>query len=198
MSVEWANTTSNTICFSYQDYLDYRDRTSTLSGLIAMNKTFVTVEEVRTGTIDLYPTNKMRSVPIRLVSTIIFPFSEQRWRWGGAFLPEEDMHQEYTPVLVLSHQFWQHQFKGDPAIIGKSVKVQGQLFSIVGVTSPEFIGTDPDSASCWIPLMMRDAVVTSSNRSYQQWLTERNVDSFIMIGRLKPGISQPQAASELT
>jgi len=40
MSVEWANTTSNTICSLYQDYLDYRDRTSTLSGLIADEQNF--------------------------------------------------------------------------------------------------------------------------------------------------------------
>jgi len=89
-----------------------------------------------------------------LFRQIIFPFSEQEMALGRGFLPEEDSAPGIHPVLVLSHQFWQHHSKAIPQSLEKSVKVQGQLFSIVGVTSPEFIGTDPDSASCWIPLMM--------------------------------------------
>src|SRR5256885_3818465 len=43
--------------------------------------------------------------------------------------------------VVLSHRFWQRQFDGDPNIVGKTIRMQSQPFTVVGVTAPEFVGT---------------------------------------------------------
>src|SRR5207253_7144360 len=68
-------------------------------------------------------------------------------------------------------------------------------FTIIGVTAPGFIGLTPDSPHFWVPLMMRDQVVGSWN--YGKWLTERKADSFVLTGRLKPGVTPAQAQAEM-
>lgn len=185
--------------FSYLDYLDYRDRNTTLSGLIAMNKVAVAVGEVRSGRDDL---SVMRDetgyVFGQIVSANYFSVLGAEMALGRGFLLEEDRTPGTHPVVVLSHYFWQRQFNGDPSIIGKTIKLQSQPFTIIGVTVREFIGTSPDAPACWLPLMMRDAVISAGRWNHKRWLTERDADSFTLLGRLKPGVSQAQAHAELS
>jgi predicted permease len=98
-------------------------------------------------------------------------------------------------VTVLSYGFWQRRFNSDPSIVGRAIRLNGQPYTVVGVTAREFIGTEPDTPQFWVPLMMRDQINQAWN--HKIWLTERNADSFAFIGRLKPGVSRQQAQAEL-
>ena len=49
----------------------------------------------------------------------------------------------------------------------------------------------------WVPLMMRDQVIPSGWWNYKRWLTDRNANSFVMVGRLKPGVTREQAQAEM-
>src|SRR5262245_33179190 len=58
----------------------------------------------------------------------------------GRAITDEDDRVGVAPVVVLSHQFWQERFGADSAVIGQPLKLNQQSFTIIGVTSPGFIG----------------------------------------------------------
>jgi len=84
-----------------------------------------------------------------------------------------------------------------PNIIGKTIKLTGQPYTVIGVAAREFIGTQPDAPQFWVPLMMRDQIHQAGGWNHKRWLTERSADSFTLTGRLKPGVSRQQAQAEM-
>jgi predicted permease len=96
-------------------------------------------------------------------------------------------------VAVLGYRTWKNRFAGDPAIIGKTIKVNMLDFTVIGVTSPEFHGTIGGlSFDVYVPVMMQRALSRSGN-----WLTNRENRPFHILGRLKPGVSMDQAQAEI-
>ncbi len=185
--------------FSYADYLDYRDRNDVFSGLVAWNKCAVTLGDVPPG--PAANDDSMLAAGYEyafglIVSENYFSVLGARIVLGRAFLPEEDRTPGAYPVVVLSHRFWHRHFNSDPGLVGKSIKLQGHQFTVVGITAPEFVGTDPRVPDFWTPLMMRDLVVRSWLR--ESWLRDRNANSLSLLGRLRPGVSLEQAQAEMT
>lgn len=109
---------------------------------------------------------------------------------GREFLPEEDQYPDEKPVCVLNYNFWQRRFHGDPEIAGKTIKLDGHSFTIVGVAPRGFIGTVlfnfiPD---VWVPAAMQKTIAASYgnlDRRDMRWMAVR--------ARLKPGVSPKQA-----
>ncbi|MGH9850295.1 MAG: ABC transporter permease [Blastocatellia bacterium] len=189
---------SSSQVFSYPDYVDYRDRITTLDGLALLNKVPVALGAAQDGRDNLTLANSDGFVGAQIVSANYFSVLRADMALGRGFLPEEERTPLTHPVVVLSYKFWQRQFNGAPDIIGQTVRLQGQMFTIVGVTAREFIGTLPDAPACWLPLMMRDTVIPAGRWNHRRWLTERNAESFNMLGRLKPGVTLEQARAELS
>ena len=184
--------------FSYPDYLDYRRHSRTLAGLALWSKLGVTAGEMRSGRDDVsWLREDFGYVSAEIVTANYFTVLGAEMALGRGFLEEEDRTPLARPVAVLSHFLWQRHFNGDPNVIGKTIKLAGQPFTVVGVTAQEFIGTTPAAPAAWIPMMMHDVVVTAGMRNHKRWLTERDADEFLMIGRLKPGATQEQARAEL-
>ncbi len=180
--------------FSYPDYVDYRDRTTVFAGLIAWSRFAAPFgEEAAGGTESPFlPANFGIG---HLVSGNYFTVLGAEMALGRGFVPEEDRTPGAHSVIVLSHICWTRHFNSDPNIVGKPVRLAGLPFTIIGVTEPGFIGVTPDSPQFWVPLMMRDQVVGTGNRG--QWLTEHKADSFLLTGRLKPGVASAQAQVEM-
>src|SRR5262245_39864796 len=179
--------------FPYLDYLDYRDRNTTLTELVAWNKVAVALGEMQVGRDDISVAGA-NYIFGQIVSANYFAALGAEMSLGRGFLPEEDRTPGTSPVIVLSDQFWQRQFDSDLHIVGKIIRLQSQSFTVVGVTAREFIGTALDTPSFWTPLMMRDQVIPPGpGERRRRWLTERDDDSFELLGRLKPGVA-PQAA----
>src|SRR5215470_16112134 len=179
--------------FSYLDYLDYRDRNTVFAGLVAQN-------EFTAPFGDQAPADDSPVLPGnfgfgRMVSGNYFTTLGAEMALGRGFAPDEEKTPGARPVLVLSHICWERRFNSDPQIVGKTVRLAGLPFTIIGVTARGFVGAEPNSPQFWIPLMMRDRAVGEWNR--QVWLTERKADSFIMVGKLKPGVSRRQAEAEM-
>ncbi|HZM91998.1 MAG TPA: ABC transporter permease [Vicinamibacterales bacterium] len=115
---------------------------------------------------------------------------------GRLIQPNEGRARGDAPVIVLTHEYWQARFGGDPSIVGRAVRLNGRPFTIIGVTPQSF-----DRAhslirpSAYVPLWMHDelagdAAVGSlfeSRESHQMWV----------LGRLQPGVSLLQARAAL-
>ncbi len=97
------------------------------------------------------------------------------------------------PVLVLSHSYWRRRFSGDPSVVGKVVRLNGRPFTIVGVAPEGFHGTysfvDFD---VFTPLSM---IATDPAWGNSWW--SRADGSLIVLGRLKHGLSLPEARASL-
>ena len=87
-------------------------------------------------------------------------------------------------VVVLSHGFWQRHFGADPTIIGQSVLLSGQKFTVIGVMPSDF--DFPVGAEAWVPL---DFTL--------QEASDRANNSLQVFGRLKAGVSTAKAQDDL-
>jgi len=183
--------------FSYRDYLDYRDQNSTLSDVIAWNKVRATLGEPPPHQGDDEFAEGYEYLFGQIVSGNYFTALGAEMSQGRAFQATDDLRPDEQPVIVLSYGFWERRFESDPAIVGKTINLQGQPFTVVGVTSREFIGTLPDAPSFWAPLMMRDKLIQAGGWGYKTWLTDRNSEVFTLLARLKPGVTFAQAESDM-
>src|SRR6266545_2117421 len=113
---------------------------------------------------------------------------------GRRFLPEEDKAGA-NPVVILGHPLWQSRFGSDPGIVGKSLTLNDQIYTVIGVMPSSFqfpVGFGymgkvlNDPVDLYVPL-------AASGRA-----TERGNYSFFAIGRLKPGVAIDQARAEMT
>jgi putative ABC transport system permease protein len=100
---------------------------------------------------------------------------------GRTFTPEEDLPNGGR-VVVLSNGFWKRKFGGNPQIVGTSISLGGDPYTIVGVLGPNF-ETDPVS-DMWLPFQFDP---NSQNQGH----------FFLAAGRLKPGITIDQTNAQL-
>src|SRR5262245_4373424 len=120
---------------------------------------------------------------------------------GRTLLPEEDHTPGAHPVVVLSHGYWRSRFNSDPALVGQTIILNGQRFTVVGVAPAGFDGeTPPMKVNLWVPAMMT-ATMMMTLRFEQlvppDLLSSRRHERFSAIGRLKPGFTLAQAQAAL-
>jgi hypothetical protein len=188
----------STRLFSYLEYLEYRDRIQVFDGLIAWNQVAGVFGEKPLAPINdvLHVSKEFELIIGKIVSGNYFSVLGAEMALGRGFLPEEDRTPGVSSVIVLSYGFWQRRFDSDLNLLGKTIKLSGQPYTVVGVTSREFIGTEPNTSQFWIPLMMRDQAIQAGDWHHLRWLTDRDADAFVLTGRLKHGVSHEQALAE--
>jgi len=112
---------------------------------------------------------------------------------GRTFRPEEDTTTGTHPVAVLSHELWRRRFQSDPKIVGSTLQLNRQAFTVVGIAAPEFQGPIAGlRADLYVPLAMQPLVVPGGDR-----LTARGSHWLNGISRLRPGVTQQQAQAAL-
>jgi len=116
-------------------------------------------------------------------SASLFPVLGVRPALGRTFLPEED-RAAADRVAILSYGLWQRRFGGDPGIVGQTVALDGQTFTVVGVMPSDYCSFFKE-VELWIPLRVDVAKA------------ERGFRSANAIGRLKPGVTLEQAQAEM-
>ena len=105
---------------------------------------------------------------------------------GRVFTPEED--RVGGPALaVISDRLWARAFQRDPAAIGRSITFHNQIYTLIGVMPPAL--TSPQETDVWFPIMRR-----SNNPG---WQNRANHPLMFGWGRLKPGVTLPQAQNEM-
>ena len=87
---------------------------------------------------------------------------------GRTFVAEEDAKPGAHPVAVLSHASWQGMFAGDPAVVGRTVLLNGNRYTIVGVAAPDFRGPIAMAVPVlWVPLMQLDQIHPGSAARFE-------------------------------
>ena len=114
----------------------------------------------------------------------------------GRLFVDSDNSVASTPVVVVSHRFWQNAFGGDPAAVGSAMRVNGQTFTIVGVTPAAFFGAMPGQwtdlylPACRVGNLKPEMAADSPLTSDSFWWLE-------LVGRLKPGASEAAVKASL-
>jgi putative ABC transport system permease protein len=171
--------------FSYPDLLDYRKTETGLSDLMGY-----------TGVpLSMTDGEKPELIWGQIVTGNYFSGMGAHPIFGRGFLPEEDRAPGEKPVCVLNYNFWLRRFQSDPKAVGKTIRINGHPFTIVGVAPRGFIGATllqfvPD---VWVPVMMQQMIVPN----YGNFLEGRANRWLELRGRLKPGVTQEQAQAAM-
>lgn len=172
--------------FPYPLYQDIRQQRDLFAGVTAFTAAS-SIVRVRTGD------RQAVSAQGKLVSANYFDVLGVRPFVGRGFRADEEATRQ--PVTVVSHRFWRRALEGDPGAVGRTVNINGQSFTVVGVAPPQFFGEtiQADPADLWFPLSMASEVMSRSSL-----LPETTTYWLYLIGRLAPGTTPDQAALRLT
>jgi putative ABC transport system permease protein len=111
---------------------------------------------------------------------------------GRTLTPDDDRRGCASPGVVISYAFWQREFGGNPAVVGRSLTLDGHPFDIIGVTPASFFGVDVGrSFDVAVPLCSEPTIRERIT------LDARDVWYLAAIGRLKPGWTEAQATAQL-
>jgi predicted permease len=165
------------IPFTQREYDALRRETGVFTDAVAM------VRSVRTRI-------EGRRVTSSLVSGNFFHVLGVQPVLGRPLIPADDEGSSGKPVIVLSHRGWSKLFPGDSTVIGRSVRVNGRPYEIVGVMPEEFRGLGILAPDYWAPLALLSQFREADAGKEREGAVE-------VVGRLKPGTSPEAAAAAL-
>jgi len=159
---------------SYADSRDFQDNLRSISGLALNQKAPASIGDGENSS----------SAWFELVSGNYFDVLGVKPILGRTFAREEYGDTAKAFTAVISYRLWQNYFQGDRSILGRTVHINRQPVTIVGVAPPEFQGDFPGVAlDVWVPVPLAGE-------------GERNARRFGALVRLKPGVSIAQASAE--
>jgi putative ABC transport system permease protein len=170
--------------FSYPLYREVQNNNSVLSSLLGSSHLENLRITIESGT---------ENISGRLVTGNFFQTLGVQPLLGRTFTAEEDLVPGSDPFVVIAYGYWQRRFAGDPAVIGRKVRLNNCPFTIIGVAPPGFFGeVVGDRPDLWAPMMMQPQLMSSRN-----FLENANVASLLLIGRLKSGVTTEQARANV-
>ena len=179
---------------SYLDYRDLRNGNDVLSGLAGHTKMIA----------NLAHEGRSEFVVGEIVTGNYFEVLGVPAFVGRTLEAADDRPGESAPVVVLGHGFWRKRFGDDPQVLGKTLRLGGVSYTVVGVAPESFGGTVPGlSSDLWVAAA-RVADVEPAGQNLNQGarqgksrLEHRGYRWMFLKGRLKPGVSLEQAESRL-
>ena len=189
--------------FSYPDYENYRDQLHSVAGVIAFS-----IDQLRLTSAGIA---SERSAGASLMESWLLPPAAKNAEFASTFIVSENYFSVLgvgamrgrtfdsmgltelarSPSVLISENYWQRRFDGDPRVLGKSIRLNGTTFTIVGITPHNFIGTSVVAPDFWLPLSLYPLVHPLSRR-----LSDRDDSCCRVFGRLAPGVSMTQAQAE--
>ena len=168
--------------FSYPFYREFRQKTEVFSGVAA-------VDSIEFGTHGFMATGPAELVHADLVSGNFFQVLGVTPALGRTLDEEDDRAPGAGPVAVASYAWWTRQGR-DPAVIGKTIRIESTGYTVVGVAQPGFYGvTVGESPDFFIPLSMEKEISPGWNG-----LGDHDFQSLYLIARLQPGVPVAQAS----
>ncbi len=193
---------STSTSFSYAAYEQIRDRNQVFSGVLAL--------AASESPLNIGYKGEPGRADGELVSGTFFPTLGIQPILGRALTPDDDRIGA-SPAAVISYGYWERRFGRDPAILGRTITVNSVPFSIVGVSPPEFYGVQPGRAvEVWLPLHTQPQVEpnwspeppgeeagTVPQPAAASLFEARDNWWALIMGRLKPGVSEQQVRAEM-
>lgn len=194
--------------FSYPDYEAYRDSVHSFSGLIAFRLARVTLSNAGgmisqrdsvpasgVGRLGLLPSGASNAefATVCVVSENYFKVLGVTALHGRTFESEGVPKFVATPPVLISENYWQRRFARDPAMLGKTIHLNGLAVTIIGITPHDFVGTGIGAPTFWLPLSIEPLINADG-----QWLRERENQRYRLFGRLASGVSIGRAQAEMS
>jgi len=159
--------------YSPSDFVDMRKENASLSGLAAVNARSYALTDA----------GDPEQVQAAAVTGDFFPVLGVPALRGRALLPGDDAPGA-TRVVTISHALWTRRFGGDAAVVGRSIRLDGQSYDVVGIMPPGF--SFPAGAELWTPMGFTAADLA----------TQRGAHYLDVIGRLRPAVPVERAQVE--
>ena len=150
-----------------------------------LDRTFAGVAPYTTQSYNLTGGTEPREVRAALASDELFRVLGTGALVGRTFGPSEFREQ----VAVLSHRQWASEFGADRGVIGRTITLDGRLFTVIGVMPPHFRFPDDDT-QLWVPL--GQAFIANPSLEH-----DRNMSAFNTVARLAPGATLAQATADV-
>ncbi len=165
----------NTMDVSYPNFADWRDQ----------NQVFEQIAAYSDETFNLTDTGEPERIQGEIVSPSLFPLLGIRPVLGRVLLPEEDYPNKVFSVMM-SERLWRRRFNSDPQIIGRTIKLDSESFTVVGVVPniTDLFDLQSDT-ELWVPI----AHSSGFNNRYGHYLD--------VAARLKPGVTREQAQANM-
>jgi len=161
-------------CVSYPDFLDWRAQSKTFDGMAIVHGVGLALTDSN-GFPENLSGNENSADVLKLVgaSPIL-----------GRDFTAADEKPGAAPVAILNYGFWERRYGKDPAIIGRTVRMNGALTTYIGVMPQGF--SFPQTVDVWVPLVQTPKVMSRENR-----------DTWVVVARLAEGITDETAQAEL-
>jgi predicted permease len=193
--------------FSYPDYETYRDHVHSFSGVIAASLPQYLTVSVPGGVVQqhdeagssligkllLPQIGNSETAMTMVVSDNYFSVLGVEALRGRTFGSANKAELAASPSVLISENYWQKRFEGDPAILGKPVRLNGAAFTIIGVAPHNFVGTFVAAPDFWLPLSLEPLIHPGDN-----WLWAREGGCCHLFARLAPGIGMREAQAEMS
>jgi putative ABC transport system permease protein len=160
---------------SYPDFFDWRARNRSFSHLVSYHDVSFTLTGVE------------RAVHLDgdAVAWDLLPMLGIRPELGRGFIADEE--KKGSHVVVISHSLWESQFAGDRSVIGRSINLSGEQYTVIGVMPASFrFPVNAPHNTFWTTLAIDD-----------DNLTNRGAHFFDVMGRLKDGVTMAQADQDM-
>jgi macrolide transport system ATP-binding/permease protein len=143
--------------------------------------------QVLAGSLGLSTGSRTEQLSVSVVTSNFFSGLGVTPAVGRLIVPVEGENPGEDFVLVLGYSYWQKRFGSDPNVIGRQVRLDGKLVTIIGVVAKEFHGTlSPFEIDGYVPL-------STLFPSASIFWTDRNQHRILAMGRLRPGVSLSRA-----
>jgi predicted permease len=175
------------VVYSHTMYKLFRDDAKTFSGLLAVQEGIGHWNVVNQGG------EMPEQVDGALVSGNYFAVLGVPALLGRTFTADDDRIPGGRPFVMMSYRYWQQRFNRNPSAVGMTIRINRSPYTVIGVAPPEFFGDQVGAApDLWAPLMMQPQISgASSLDDVGSWWLH-------VMGRLRPGVSEQQAAARMT
>jgi predicted permease len=174
--------------FSYPDYEAYRDSVHAFSGLIAFNP-----EHLRLSNAGGVTGQRASEAFTFVVSENYFKVLGVAALRGRTFDSISVPNLVASPAVLISENYWQRRFAGDPAMLGKTIRLNGAAVTIIGITPHDFVGTSMEAPDFWLPISLEPLVHADDH-----WLRDRENQRYRLFGRLATSVNIGRARAEMT
>jgi len=156
----------------------------------AQNTVFEHLAAILTRPANLATQNQAERVELAMASANFFQVFGVQPQRGRLFIPSDEQA-GHARVVVLSHALWQRRFAGDLQLVGKPITIDGNSYTVIGIAPAGF--QYPDKTEVWVPPFRLAPAVNEQMDPTQV----RGWGMLAAVALLKPGVSLPQASSEM-